>query len=187
MNNLTSKTKPLLQLVLGAILSSSLFMGCDNNSKTSNNNFSVKQKVQSYSKDTVIKGKVSNKKGTILSGKIKVTDTKGKLIVSTSLHNNYHYSVTIPAGTVLPIELHFYPSTKNNDAKKMTSVIIYPNIKTYDINDLTTAIAKQAKALGGYTHAHMVSAAESSVSVPDSNKTTAGFRGDPTKQYGGWH
>jgi len=30
-------------------------------------------------------------------------------------------------------------------------------------------------------------AADSTVGVPDANKTSTGFRGDPTKQYGGWH
>jgi hypothetical protein len=52
---------------------------------------------------------------------------------------------------------------------------------------LTTSIAKKAQALGGYTHANMVQAAEDTAKVPDANKTTAGFRGDPTTQYGGWH
>jgi hypothetical protein len=69
----------------------------------------------------------------------------------------------------------------------MTAAIIYPNIKKYDINELSTAIAKKAKVLGGYTHYNMMRAAESTVSVPDANKTTTGFKGDPTKQYGGWH
>jgi hypothetical protein len=52
---------------------------------------------------------------------------------------------------------------------------------------LTTFIAKKAKTLGCYNHANMVRAAEDTASVPDSNKTTEEFRGDPTTQYGGWH
>ena len=176
-----------LNLVFSLILTGFFLMGCDNKDKSPKTNFTIQQKVQKYSKDTVLKGKVTNKKGTILSGEIKVLDSKGAVIVTTQLNNDYHYSVTIPAGTVLPIELKFYPAEGDTEAKKMTSAVIYPNIKKYDINELTTLIAKKAKAMGGYTHAHMVSAAESTVSVPDANKTTAGFRGDPTKQYGGWH
>jgi hypothetical protein len=52
---------------------------------------------------------------------------------------------------------------------------------------LTTAIAKKAQSMGGYNHANMVRAAEGTIAVPDANKTTEGFRGDPTTQYGGWH
>ncbi len=174
-------------LVLSLILTGFFLIACDNNGKSPKSSFTIQQKVQKYAKDTVIKGKVSNKKGTILSGEIKVVDSKGAVIVVEQLKNDYHYSVTIPAGTILPIVLNFYPVEGDNEAKKMSSAVIYPNIKKYDINELTTLIAKKAKAMGGYTHAHMVSAAESTVSVPDANKTTAGFRGDPTKQYGGWH
>lgn len=173
-----------LTLVMRLILTSLLLNGCGNDEK---NNFSTQQKVRKYAKDTLIKGKVSNKKGMIRSGKIKVTNIKGGLIVSTTLQNDYHYTVTIPAGTELPIELHFYPKTVNEYNKKMIVAVIYPNIKNYDINELSSAIAKKAKALGGYTHYHMMRAAESSVNVPDANKTTSGFKGDPTKQYGGWH
>jgi hypothetical protein len=52
---------------------------------------------------------------------------------------------------------------------------------------LTTAIAKAAKTMGGYTRTNMVRAAEETVSVPEGNKTSTGWKGDPTTQYGGWH
>ncbi len=187
MTNLSSNFQVSLKLIVSLIFTATFLIGCDSNEKSLKNNFTVQQKVQKYAKDTVIKGKVTNKKGTILSGEIRVVDSKGAVIVTKQLKNDYHYSVTIPAGTLLPIELKFYPKTKSSDVEKMTAAIIYPNIKKYDINELTTLIAKKAKAMGGYTHVHMVSAAESTISAPDANKTTAGFRGDPTKQYGGWH
>lgn len=37
--------------------------------------------------------------------------------------------------------------------------------------------------MGGYNRANMVRAAEGTVAVPDANKTTEGFRGDPTTQW----
>ena len=46
---------------------------------------------------------------------------------------------------------------------------------------------KAAKAMGGYNRANMIHAAENTVHTPDANKTTTGWRGDPTTQYGGWH
>ncbi len=66
-------------------------------------------------------------------------------------------------------------------------MVVQADINRYDISPLTNAIAQQAKALGGYTLRNMTQAAEDGVHVPDANKTSTGFRGDPTKQYGGWH
>ena len=73
------------------------------------------------------------------------------------------------------------------DGEKLITAVVHPTITQYDINPLTTLIAKKAKSMGGYSHANMVRAAEGTVTVPDANKTTEGFRGDPTTQYGGWH
>ncbi|MGR9072853.1 MAG: hypothetical protein ACU833_07300, partial [Gammaproteobacteria bacterium] len=86
-----------------------------------------------------------------------------------------------------PVELKAYAGGDRKSENALVSVIIDPNVKTYDINPGTTAIAKKAKSLGGYTPANMMYAAMSGIAAPDANKTTAGFRGDPTKQYGGWH
>ena len=106
------------------------------------------------------------------------------MIANTQLGKGNHYSVTIPSGTVLPLILTF--STEENK-DKLVAVALYPAIKVYDINDTSTAIASSAKTRGGYTHKNMVFAADNLVGVPDANKTSTGFRGDPTKQYGGWH
>ena len=169
------------------IISLSFFLsGCNNSDTKSKQNFNIKQKTQIYKKETTLKGKVRNKKGSIYSGEIRATDSKGSLVSSVQLKDN-HYAIKIPAGTELPLLLTFSYDEKSTEKGKLTSVVIYTSIKKYDINDLTTIIAKKAKALGGYTHTNMIMAADSTVGVPDANKTTTGFRGDPTKQYGGWH
>jgi len=167
---------PLLSLIL---------ISCNNDS-TNKNSLTAQQTIQKYSKDTTLKGRVSNKKGNINSGKIKVTDRKNILITSTEVDKNSHYAVTIPAATELPITLTF-SATENSTKDNLISVAIFPALKNYDINDLTTLIAKKAKSLGGYTHSNMTIAADATVGVPDANKTSTGFRGDPTSQYGGWH
>ncbi len=165
-----------------------LLNGCDSSEKNSVKNFSIQQKVQKFTSETTLKGQVSNKKGPIKSGEIKATDSTGKIVATSELKNDNHYVIKIPAGTVLPLTLSFFPDKNNVAAKdKLISVVIYSSMTNYDINELTTLIAKKAKALGGYTHTNMVLAADSTVGVPDANKTTTGFRGDPTKQYGGWH
>jgi predicted metalloprotease len=184
---LTTSRFTLLPILLVTALVSIFLSGCDSNDKNSKKSFTTQQPVQKYSKDTTLKGKVRNKKGRIYAGEIKATDSKGKIVATTQLEKDYHYSIKIPTGTELPIVLTFYPDKKSANKKKLNSAVIYTSITKYDINELTTLIAKKAKALGGYTHSHMLIAADSTIDAPDANKTTTGFRGDPTKQYGGWH
>ena len=164
------------------IMVSCLLTACE---KSDRNTMLIKEIVKKYDKATYLEGVASNNDGPVKAGAIKVTDNNGRLIASAALQNNGHYRVEIPADTVLPIVLSVYPDAA--DAQKLVAAVVHPTITKYDINPLTTAIAKKALAMGGYTHAHLVRAAEGAATVPDANKTTAGFRGDPTTQYGGWH
>lgn len=142
------------------------------------------QTVKKYEQPTTLEGLVSDDKGPIKSGTVKVSDENGAVIAETALQGSEHYRVLVPAGTLLPIVLTFYPASGGD---QLITAVIHPAVTKYDITPLSTAIAKKAKALGGYTHGNLLVAAESMGTVPDDNKTTAGFRGDPTKQYGGWH
>ena len=171
-----------LYTLLMLFMASCFLTGCG---KSNQNTASIKQVIKKYDQATFLDGVVSNNRGPIRAGTIKVTDRYEELVASTALRNNGHYSVKIPADTVLPIVLTFYPETA--DGEKLITAVVHPTITKYDINPLTTSIAKKAQAMGGYTHANMVRAAEGTATVPDANKTTAGFRGDPTTQYGGWH
>jgi len=177
MNNTLGKITLLM-------LFSLILNGC-NNEPNNKQGLISQQAVQQYSKDTTLTGRVSNKKGNIRVGEIKASDNNNNFIASTQVEKNSHYALTIPANTKLPITLTYTSPEKDQDP--MVSVVIYAALKKYDINDLTTLIAKKAKSLGGYTHSNMTIAADATVGVPDSNKTSTGFRGDPTKQYGGWH
>ena len=123
-------------------------------------------------------------KGPVREGEIKVLDSTGRVVASASLDSSKDYSVEIPAGTTLPIVLTVKPE---GSSEKLKAVVISTAVSRYDISPLTTKIANRAKELGGYTRANMVLAADSTVGVPDANKTSTGFRGDPTTQYGGWH
>jgi hypothetical protein len=142
------------------------------------------QSVKKYAQATLLQGSVSDDKGPIKSGTVKVSDEKGMVIAETALQGSEHYRVQVPAGTLLPIVLTFYPVSGGDS---LITAVIHPGVTKYDITPLSTAIAKKAKALGGYTHGNLLVAAEGMGTVPDDNKMTAGFRGDPTKQYGGWH
>ncbi|MCK4841915.1 MAG: hypothetical protein KAT04_08530 [Methylococcales bacterium] len=182
----TKRTSNIIHSLIITLLFSIILISCSKSDNNNKKNLLGSQKVEKYTKDTLLKGKVSNKKGIKISGEIKVTDSKGKTVLTSQLQKS-NYQITLPAGTELPITLTFFPDSNGSDKNKLIAVVIYTSIKKYDINELTTLIAKKAKALGGYTHSNMVLAADSTVGVPDANKTSTGFRGDPTKQYGGWH
>lgn len=165
-----------LLLVLGAFA----ITGCEQEKKTAKTSQDV---VKKYAQATVLEGVVSNDNGVIKTGTVEVSDENDRLITQVAVDNG-HYRVEVPANTVLPILLTF---SSESGGEKLVAAVIHNTITKYEINPATTAIAKAAKAMGGYTHAHMIRAAENSVHAPDANKTTTGWRGDPTTQYGGWH
>ena len=187
MNTGTSSSitnQKFLAVLLMLFIASCFITGCEKSKQT---NPLIQQGVKKYDKATILEGIVSNDEGPIKAGVIKVTDNNKRLVASTTLQNSNQYRVEIPANTSLPIVLTFYPDAETGNAEQLITAVVHPTITKYDINPLTTAIAKKAKSMGGYNHENMVRAAEDTASVPDANKTTEGFRGDPTTQYGGWH
>ncbi|WP_347986397.1 hypothetical protein [Methylomonas sp. AM2-LC] len=146
-----------------------------------------KETAVKYEKSVILQGAVSNNSGLLKTGKITAKSLNGDVLAETILENSARYQLQVPAGSLWPVLLHYVPEKANDDNEKMLSVAIQPTTTKYDINPMTTAIAKQAKLLGGYTLSNLTRAAEERVHVPDANKTSTGFRGDPTTQYGGWH
>ncbi len=162
-------------------------VGCDQKDNKIQSAFPVKNVVKKYDREVTLTGTVGNNDGPISSAKIEVADDKGNTIATTQLQGSARYSVTIPAGTVLPIVISAYPEPEDGKIQKLIVAVIDPGLKRNDINELTTIIAEKAKAMGGYSYENMSQAAMTSTAIPDANKTTGGFRGDPTSQYGGWH
>jgi len=175
-----NKNKRIKTLLIASI-ASIVLVACGDQKKKSP---VIKVPVQKYKQVKVLTGSVLDEKGSVLYGELKVADSAGQVVATTQLENSKYFSVEIPAGTTLPIVITVKPK---GSSEKLRAVIISPAISKYEINPLTTRIAKQAKALGGYTYANLTMAAGNTVGVPDGNKTSTGFRGDPTKQYGGWH
>lgn len=146
--------------------------------------------VQSFKQATILKGKVSYDidliKNVIKSGTVKVSNQQQKILASTEVQAG-KYQVEIPAATELPIILTFYPDAEAENQEKMWAVVVYNSLTKYNITPMTTAIAQQAKKMGGYTAANIILAAESTTHTPDRNNTSSSFQGDPSKRYGGWH
>ena len=172
-------------LALGCLLGlSGLLSGCDSKPQPSP---LTSTSVQKYEQLKTLQGLVTNDAGPVKTGVIKALSEAGQTLTQIELTDGPHYNLEIPAGTVLPILLAYYPSADASDEQRMIAAVVHAAASKFDINPLSTRIAKQAKDMGGYTHKNLVRAAESTGTVPASNKTTAGFHGDPTTQYGGWH
>ncbi len=173
------KTPIYLPLVL---LLSIVFLvsGCEQSPKPASLSQTA---IKKYSAATAIEGTVSTGKSLIKTGTVEVTDENGQKIKQVTVENG-HFRVEIPSGTNLPLLLSF---TSETHPEKLVSVVFYDDVTKYYLDPSTTAIAKAAKAMGGYTRANLVRAAEDTTHTPDANKTTTGWRGDPTTQYGGWH
>lgn len=176
-------TLPLAALCCVAALA----LGACDNSGGSKKNLGMLKQEQQFKNDTVVSGKVSYQNAPVKSGQVTAVDGRGKEVASAQLSDDSQYLISIPAMTKLPVILTFQPGSASDVPKPLISVIVYSSMTKYDISDLTTAIAAKAKAMGGYTPSNLTVAAENIVHVPDANKTSTGFRGDPTKQYGGWH
>jgi hypothetical protein len=158
-------------------------VACDGSKSTAVTSKSVVLPV--IEKEMVLQGNVVAQPP-VRAGRVQALAENSKMIAEVVLENSARYQLTIPAGTQLPLILNYLPA--NGDEKgKMICVVVQTGIQLYDISSLTTAIAKEAQKMGGYTVRNMKLAAADSVHVPDANKTTTGFRGDPTTQYGGWH
>jgi len=172
--------RKLITSLLIVIMSSVTLAGCDDKQKQVK---AFPHDIKKYTQPTALEGMVSNNKANIKTGKLKVSDDNGRLIADTILENG-HFRIDIPAHTELPLLLTV---TSVANAEQLSVAVIDDKITNYQINPTTTAIVKAAKAMGGYTKANMVRAAEETVHVPDANKTSSGWKGDPTTQYGGWH
>jgi hypothetical protein len=155
-----------------------LVSGCEQSQKPANSQAPIKK----YVKATTIEGTVSTGKSLIKTGTVEVTDEQGQRLQQVKIENG-RFKVDISMGTPLP--LVFITSETHPD--KLETVILYEDATRIIIDPSTTAIAKAARAMGGYTRANLVRAAEDTTRTPDANKTTSGWRGDPTTQYGGWH
>ncbi len=174
---------------LFALMVTALLVGCGtdkNGSQTGSASKGLGTAKQS-NKAVTITGIIRNEKTLIKSGKIEATDNTGKTVATKHFKDAPHFSLDIPAGTTFPILLTVHPDPDQPKKEILKAVVMSPYSTDKIITPVTTKIADQALALGGYTRENMMKAAMGTVSTPDRDKTAGGFRGDPTKQYGGWH
>ncbi len=170
---------PYKRSLSAIFLLTALITGCGSDS---NKNATISINKQKSTKPVTISGLVSDKNGPVKSGKIIAKDANGKTVVSSNWKDDTHYSIKVPTGTEYPIELAAVGAKQ-----KLTVAIISPSTNKHDISPISTKIATKAKSLGGYTPQNLTQAALTTTAIPDSDRTVGGFKGDPTKQFGGWH
>ncbi|MCX7112197.1 MAG: hypothetical protein NTX45_19130 [Proteobacteria bacterium] len=141
---------------------------------------------------TRLTGHVSNDDGPVGQARIEAKDAQGLVAAKTELQGaSSTYQLSLPAGTAYPVILTAYPQTSPEVPLK--AAVASPLAAEQDISPITTIVVDTALSLGGLTEANLAKAAGAAISLRKksggggSGATSESFKGDPTKQYGGWH
>ncbi len=132
-----------------------------------------------------IEGIVADRDGPVTSGNIAVKDNNGATLATVTLKGDSSYSVNIPANAAYPLLL-VIPAHD----EVLEAVVMDASAVKQDITHMSSLVVRAARDMGGFTKEHMARAAIGAISqskTSSGTNTSAGFSGDPTKQYGGWH
>ena len=134
-----------------------------------------------------IGGIVRDDEGPINKARIEAKDSKGAIVAKAEISGGNHYSLTLPANTAYPVVLSAYPEGSDEVLKAAVTSSL---AEEQEISDITTLVVDTALSLGGLTEKNLTKAAGAAISQRRSrggSGSSSGFKGDPTKQYGGWH
>ncbi len=143
---------------------------------------------------TRISGHVSNDDGPVGKARIEAKDAKGQVAAKTELQDGSNaYQIILPAETAFPVILAAYPQATPEAPLK--AAVSSPLAAEQDISPVTTIVVDTALSLGGLTESNLAKAAGAAIALRKKSggggggggATTESFKGDPTKQYGGWH
>ncbi len=135
-----------------------------------------------------ISGQILDDEGTPMqASQIQASDRDGQAIGTVPVDSEGHFSLQVPAGASYPLVLTAAVSGLDTPLK---AVIREAGVTEQDISPMTTIVVDTALSLGGLTEANLTKAAGAAISQRKKSGGTGsstGFKGDPTKQYGGWH
>ncbi|MBM4202242.1 MAG: hypothetical protein FJ189_13275 [Gammaproteobacteria bacterium] len=141
---------------------------------------------------TQLTGHVLNDDGPITAATVEVTDSSGVVAARVELKGDSAYRVTVPAGTRYPLVITAYPVETPGEPVK--AAVTNPEAQEQDLTAVTTIVVNTAIGLGGITDANLAKAAGAAIAQrrksgggSGGGQTSESFKGDPTKQYGGWH
>jgi len=133
-----------------------------------------------------IRGLVSDDRGPIPYAPVEATDEDGRLKATTTAGEDGHFEITIPATATYPLLL----VAKLPQGKELRAVVTSAQVAEQDISPYTDLVVKTARQLGGLTPDNIARAAGAAINMRPSQggkRSSTGFKGDLTKQYGGWH
>lgn len=134
-----------------------------------------------------ISGLVLSEEGPAPQAKIEAQDRNGGVVAKAEAGGDAHYSLKIPAGAAYPLVLS---ATVAGGNAALKAAVTSDLVSDQDISPVTTLVVDTALSLGGLTEANLAKAAGAAIAQRKStggSGGSAGFKGDPTKQYGGWH
>lgn len=171
------------RLLLAAIVAASA--ACDSSPSASHSAGSARVSTQ-------LTGHVLNDDGPVTAAMIEATDAAGVVAAHTELKGDSVYRLTIPAGTRYPLVLTAYPQGAPEEPIK--AAVASADAVEQDISAVTTIVVETALSLGGLTEGNLAKAAGAAIAQrrksgggSGGGQTSESFKGDPTKQYGGWH
>jgi hypothetical protein len=136
--------------------------------------------------DHLVRGVVFNEEGPVTKGRLEATDSRSAIVGKTELNGDSHYTIKLPPGSAYPVVITAYPA----QGEPLKAVVTNDLVEEQDVSDVTSLVVDAAINLGGLTDANLAKAAGAAISQRKSSGGTGsstGFKGDPTKQYGGWH
>ncbi len=142
---------------------------------------------------TRLTGHVLNDDGPVVKARIEAKDARGQVAAKTELQGGSNtYQLTLPAGTAYPVILTAFPEAPSGEPLK--AAVASPLAAEQDISQVSTIVVDTALSLGGVNEANLAKAAGAAIALRKKSgggggggATTESFKGDPTKQYGGWH
>jgi hypothetical protein len=153
-----------------------LLVGCGENSGN---------KSQSVASTAHIEGVVTDRDEPVTQGKILAKDAGGQTVATTDVSKDSKFAITIPATAHYPGVLEV-----TTGESVLEAVVLDPMPAQLDISTMSSLVVQSARDIGGITKANMAQAAINAIrqnKKASGKSTLAGFKGDPTKQYGGWH
>jgi hypothetical protein len=183
-NSMNKQRRPLFSLTI-VTLFTILVAGCDNGAPSVSS-------PRTSTAQTRISGHVLNDEGPITQGKVEAKNAQGAVAARTELKGQPTYVLTIPTGTVYPLILTAYPDAAPNES--LRAAVTDPNASEQDISPVSTIVVDTAMSLGGLSETNLAKAAGAAIAQRRKSgggsggaATSQSFKGDPTKQYGGWH
>jgi len=165
-----------MRIIVSIIFSVFLLTGCSEDSSP----------ISSQSTPAKIEGQVFDDHGKVKKATIDVLDKTERRLTTVELQGDGHFRIRIPASAGYPVVL----KAKLEMGKILEAVVTNNQVKEQDISPYTDLVVKSARLRGGLTPENITGAAGAAINMRRSQggkRSSSGFKGDLTKQYGGWH